>query len=193
MLCAWLLMRVQPSPYKDGFEEEVAFLNQYVGALHPDGGQAYVLGEPFHGLQWHVYVSGRPAPGHPTATFNLEVCMTELDEAKAQAFFRTEAFVSSAHTTEATGIAELLPHADIDDYVFEPCGYSMNGIHEHQFVTIHVTPEKGFSYASVEVSGHFEDLVDCSALLARAVGIFKPGAVAIALSVDDASADNAAS
>ncbi len=43
-----------------------------------------------------------------------------------------------------------------------------------------------------QVSGHMQDLVDCSALLARAVGIFKPGAVSIALSVDDASVDGAA-
>lgn len=34
---------------------------------------------------------------------------------------------------------------------FEPCGYSMNGMDGAQASTIHITPETGFSYASVEV------------------------------------------
>ena len=34
---------------------------------------------------------------------------------------------------------------------FEPCGYSMNGMDGAQASTIHITPELGFSYASVEV------------------------------------------
>jgi len=44
-------------------------------------------------------------------------------------------------TTE-TGIRRLVPAADIDDYVFEPCGYSMNGILDGGFITIHITPEQ---------------------------------------------------
>jgi hypothetical protein len=53
--------------------------------------------------------------------------------------------------TTDTGIRALMPGLDIDDYVFDPCGYSMNGIRDDGFVTIHITPEDGFSYASVEV------------------------------------------
>ncbi len=35
----------------------------------------------------------------------------------------------SAHqTTVSSGIADLLHGADIDEFVFEPCGYSMNGL-----------------------------------------------------------------
>lgn len=188
---SFLFPENQPAPYSGGFEEEVAFLNQHFGHLHPEGGQAYVLGESFQGLQWHVYVTGRSV--NPVATYNVELCMTELDEEACQAFFRTEKFVSSAHTTQETGIAKLLPNALIDDYVFEPCGYSMNGMDHHQFITIHVTPEKGISYASVEISGHMEDLVDCSALLQAATNIFKPRLVSVAMSVDDSSVPGASS
>ena len=52
----------------------------------------------------------------------LEVCMTELDAAAAAQFVRDDTFVSSAHTSEATGIRALAPSALVDDYVFEPCG-----------------------------------------------------------------------
>lgn len=188
---SFLFPEQQPAPHGN-FDAEAAYLNTHFGHLEETGqGQAYVLGEQDQGLQWHVYVAGRMTA--PVATFNLEMCMTELDEVKAQAFFRNDKFISSARTTQDTGIADLLPGAAIDDYVFEPCGYSMNGIDKHQFITIHITPEKGFSYASVEVSGHMEDLVCCYSLLQKAVNIFKPGKVSIAMSVDNANAPGASS
>jgi S-adenosylmethionine decarboxylase len=59
----------------------------------------------------------------PLSTF--EVCMTELDESAAQQFVRTGEFVSSAHTTQASGIRALVPEAHMDDYVFEPCGCAL--------------------------------------------------------------------
>ena len=55
------------------------------------------------------------------------------------------------------------PHAraEIDDYVFEPCGYSMNGVQrDGTFSTVHITPEDGFSYASFELCGHSPDEVN---------------------------------
>jgi hypothetical protein len=79
-------------------------------------------------------------------------------------------------TTE-TGIRSLVPSADIDDYVFEPCGYSMNGIAGGGFITIHITPEDGFSYASVEVSGFDPTAYDPADMVSRILGIFKPGKV----------------
>lgn len=183
---SFLFPQDQPAPYTD-FKDEVAHLDEYFKELAPEGGQPYVLGDNFHGLQWHVYIAGRaPVIEHPT--FNLEICMTQLDEEAALQFFRTGLFVSSAQTTKDTGIADLLPNAAIDDYVFEPCGYSMNGIDQHRFITIHVTPEKSCSYASVEISGHMEELVDASKLLAQAVNIFKPGQISLAMSVDAAAA-----
>ena len=60
--------------------------------------------------------------------------------------------MSSRATTEASGIADVFPNMDVDDYVFEPCGYSMNGLCGDEYSTVHITPEAGFSYCSVEHS-----------------------------------------
>jgi len=55
--------------------------------------------------------------------------------------------------TEISGIGALLPAgAVIDDWAFEPCGYSMNASHEQHYYTIHITPEFAFSYASFETN-----------------------------------------
>uniref|UniRef100_A0A7S0R6E5 S-adenosylmethionine decarboxylase proenzyme n=1 Tax=Chlamydomonas leiostraca TaxID=1034604 RepID=A0A7S0R6E5_9CHLO len=192
---SFLFPEQQPFPHTS-FDDETAFLDQFFGHMDAGDRQSYVLGEQFHGLQWHVYIAGRHAINDPAdhkATFNLELCMTELGEKAAKQFFRTDKFVSSAQTTKDTGIIYLKPGAVIDDYVFEPCGYSMNGIDRSGFITIHVTPEMGFSYASVEISGHLDDMVDPDGLIAAAINIFNPGKMSVAMSVDHVNADGATS
>ena len=118
------------------FDQETALLRR---VFAPMGGacSAYVLGDSYGGLQWHVFVAdagvsnpGIAAAAPPTAApvYTLEVCMTGLCPVKAAQFARDDDFMCSAAVTAASGIRALLPGAEIDDYVFEPCGYSMNGI-----------------------------------------------------------------
>ena len=75
----------------------------------------------------------------------------------------------------------------MDDYVFEPCGYSMNGIndeHSREYSTVHITPEDEFSYASVELSN--VDLMSnarfsVSDFVNKCATVFKPGKMTFAL------------
>ncbi|EFJ41238.1 hypothetical protein VOLCADRAFT_84198 [Volvox carteri f. nagariensis] len=192
---SFLFPENQPFPYT-AFEHEVGFLDEHVGAMCPAGsGTAFVLGEPYQGLQWHVYLADdmRSLDSAFKPTYNMEVCMTELSPEAAQQFFRDGRFVSAEQTTRDTGIIALKPRAQVDDYVFEPCGYSMNGIDGTGLITIHVTPEAHQSYASVEFSGFGEDLVaDPVELLSKVVKIFRPGKVSVTLSVDKVDMDDGA-
>ncbi len=110
--------------------------------------------------------------------------MTGLDPCRAAAFFRTDAFVSARKTTVESGIQALVPHHVIDDYVFDPCGYSMNGAHEAQYSTIHITPEDGFSYASFELYGFSPAHVDVAALVAKVADVFRPAQLSVSVAVD---------
>ncbi|GFR40826.1 hypothetical protein Agub_g1301 [Astrephomene gubernaculifera] len=191
---SFLFPENQPFPYT-AFEHEVGFLDEHFGPMSANGSTAFVLGEPYQGLQWHVYLADDMQPLDPSSfkpTYNLEVCMTELGNEAAQQFFRNEKFVSAEQTTKDTGIADLKPRAVMDDYVFEPCGYSMNGIEGTGLITIHVTPEAHQSYASVEFSGFGEDLVDPVKILSKVVKVFQPGKVSVTLSVDKVDMDGGA-
>ncbi|KAK2080770.1 hypothetical protein QBZ16_000624 [Prototheca wickerhamii] len=173
---SFLFPESQPEEHAS-FEAETALLRAAFASLPL--ASAYVLGDALsEGLQWHYAAR---APLH-----TLEVCMTGLGAAQAARFFRDERFVSSRAVTVATGIQGLLPAAQIDDYVFEPCGYSMNAVDGEAFATIHVTPEDGFSYASFELCGEAGEAVDVPALVARVCDVFAPAHVAVAVSVDGA-------
>jgi hypothetical protein len=160
---SFLFPKKQPPLYRS-FENESGYLRRCFPGLVST---AHVLGDPSHGLQWHVFSATQAPKFQPTSdsvtystplypsgiesrsdtmemccgtqelsagaedeegrkdengTCTLELCMTELDEGAAQQFVRTESFISSCHTTSATGISCLVPSAEIDDYVFEPCG-----------------------------------------------------------------------
>mmetsp|Transcript_29250 Transcript_29250/g.95321 ORF Transcript_29250/g.95321 Transcript_29250/m.95321 type:complete len:906 (-) Transcript_29250:30-2747(-) len=204
----------QPRPH-GSFDDEVAFLETQFGHLG-DGGEAYVLGTSLRGLRWHVYAAcaaddlaklavATETPA-PRATYTLEMCMTELDRDAAAHFERDAAFVDAKTTTKRSGISALFPKAEIDDFVFDPCGYSMNGLDGETLSTIHVTPEADFSYASVELSGFQplfcgngdESMVPAKvtaeepvAFIERALRVFRPGKCVVALSCDSADAPEA--
>ena len=177
---------MQPEVYQC-FDQEVAYLKHHFGNLG-HGGDAYILGDASNGLQWHVYVAesdqAAPKPQSKPATYSLEVCMTELCTEKALQFFRNDTFVSAQHTSTSSGIQSLVPNALIDDYVFEPCGYSMNSMEDAGFSTIHITPEDGFSYASFEISNYATSSLDINHLVSTVVAIFNPGKMTVALTVD---------
>ncbi len=66
--------------------------------------------------------------------------------------------LSAQTIREFLHIDELLPDFLIDDFVFEPYGYSLNAINQNKYLTIHVTPQEGSSYVSFESNLNLVDL-----------------------------------
>ncbi len=190
---SFLFPEQQPEVYHR-FESECGELKLTFGCLSVHS--AHVLGDSMNGnLQWHVFVAGESSPSSnaPNApnednasgakVNTLEIAMTGLHAAAAAQFFK-ENSVSPQMTTRSTGISSIVPHHAIDDYVFEPCGYSMNGINNAEFSTIHVTPEDGFSYASFEVCGEHVSAGAVSDYVAKTLRTFRPESVTVAFSVE---------
>lgn len=64
---------------------------------------------------------------------------------------------------------QVIPGFQIDDFVFEPYGYSLNAIKEDMYFTIHITPQENSSYVS------FEANFDLCSYKQTVLEVFKPG------------------
>lgn len=149
---------------------EILFLNKYFSKETSD---SYIVGN-LSLDHWHFYMNGNENRTdtveieQPDET--LEILMTGLASEKTAFFVKEnyEAGRNSAGKSEDsghligrkmmqnTGFANImnLPEKKItkhDSFAFSPCGFSSNTILEDKYYyTIHITPEKGWSYASFE-------------------------------------------
>jgi len=160
----------------NSFDDEVNYLNKYFK------GQGYTLGECIQKDQWFLYIADfRSADRIESAHQQVfEVMMHDLDHDVMQNFYYKEG-VTAKMTTQASGISTLLPGSVIDDFQFEPCGYSMNGLLNEWYWTIHITPEPHCSYVSFETNAPMNTY---SRLLRKVLNVFKPGRATITVLAD---------
>ncbi|XP_065337883.1 S-adenosylmethionine decarboxylase proenzyme isoform X2 [Cloeon dipterum] len=166
---------LQQSPHCN-FEQEVAVLDSFF-----KDGAAYCLGSVNRDC-WYLYTLHPlrgPRRGTTEPDQTLEIMMTDLDP-KIMSIFTREECSSAAEATLRSGIDKLLPDMIIDDYLFEPCGYSMNGISKTEgcYMTIHITPEPEFSYVSFESNVPLESYKE---VIMRVVKTFRPGKFVLAV------------
>jgi hypothetical protein len=94
----------------------------------------------------------------PDPDQTIEVLMTDLDpeimaiftkedsvDAKEATQVRYDAFISlwvfANATFQKSGINKIIPGMVIDDFLFEPCGYSMNGVSKNVSVPASVSKQ----------------------------------------------------
>eukprot|EP01119_Soliformovum_irregulare_P002779 TRINITY_DN1303_c0_g1_i1.p1 TRINITY_DN1303_c0_g1~~TRINITY_DN1303_c0_g1_i1.p1 ORF type:complete len:374 (-),score=75.77 TRINITY_DN1303_c0_g1_i1:83-1204(-) len=110
----------------------------------------------------------------------VEIMMQELSPNATKKFYMKP---GTQDKDKFPGIAELVPGSMTDEFNFNPCGYSMNGLNEEAHWTIHVTPEDHCSYASFETN--WRDLTRSPAtfslLMDNLKDIFCPAWVMIAV------------
>mmetsp|Transcript_5040 Transcript_5040/g.15378 ORF Transcript_5040/g.15378 Transcript_5040/m.15378 type:complete len:409 (-) Transcript_5040:193-1419(-) len=171
------------------FGTEVAQLSRHF----KDAGSAYVLG-PLTGDHWYLYTADfrvKKATGENDQT--LEIMMTDLDPAVMRRFYRTPGLVGSKLTRDL-GLQRLTvglyeeegdqvweTEAVTDEVLFDPCGYSLNGMLGRGYYTIHVTPEEQCSFVSFECNFA---LASYAALARRVVEIFQPGKFSVTVFTD---------
>ncbi|XP_062896824.1 S-adenosylmethionine decarboxylase proenzyme isoform X1 [Mobula hypostoma] len=168
----------QEYPHRN-FQEEVEFLDM----IFPNGA-AYCMGR-MNSDCWYLYTLDVPEDsGIKQPDQTLEVLMSELDPAVMDQFFMKDG-VTVNDVTRMSGIRDLIPGSVIDATLFDPCGYSMNGMKvDGTYWTIHITPEQDFSYVSFETNlaqTSYDDLIN------KIVDIFKPGKFVTTLFVNQNS------
>lgn len=80
----------------------------------------------------------------------MEVLMHGIDP-DVIAKFTNCAGCDKKQLRDDSGISDIVL-GEIDDFVFEPMGYSLNSIHNNRYFTIHITPEMQGSYISFETN-----------------------------------------
>ncbi|PAA47949.1 hypothetical protein BOX15_Mlig005749g1, partial [Macrostomum lignano] len=167
----------QPFRHQKFKRETETLLNYF------DKGLARVLGSTNSDC-YHLFCFSRNrSPRRSNCT--VEVIMNSLDNDKRMLFFK-EGDRTASDVTKSAGIADLFTNSSvmIDDYLFEPCGYSVNGIiDQKRYFTVHVTPEKCASYASFETD-HCENAAE---LVGKVVAIFQPSRFIVTVISDESS------
>lgn len=124
------------------FEDDVELLK----ALVP--GTAYRIG---HLDSHHHYLYS--AAGVTKQAQSACLLMYHIESEAAQ--YLRSAKQESRHIRRLLNLDRLLPQFEFDDHLFQPCGYSINGLFEDKFLTIHITPQEQSSYVSVETNVNF--------------------------------------
>ena len=124
------------------FSDDIALLGQYIK------GKAFRFGE---------------LDGHHNYIFHQD---THFKDNKADKSYELIAYqicpkasaklttvgLSACEVREFLQLDRLLAGFSLDDFVFEPFGYSINAIKNKQFLTIHITPQANSSYVSIQAN-----------------------------------------
>jgi len=150
-----------------GFHSHWASEVEYLNSIFE--GTSYVLG-PQSGDHWHLYLADYSEQSRiisPEKT--LEIMMHKLAPEVGASFYRKE---GTEDKDKFPGVADLIPGSETDEFNFTPCGYSMNGLKDSNYWTIHVTPEAHCSYASFETN---LPMSSYTKLINHVISFFKPG------------------
>lgn len=161
---AFLRQDEQRSPHRS-WEDERSFLHH----LFPTGVEKR-LGTPEHGTD---VFAATFAGGASSPWVVAEIYITELEQPKASYTFDKRSKVKPSAFWKAN-------HPDkIDEFYFDPSGYSANVLHGNSYNTLHASPQLGVSYLShatnaVMSPDELKSMVDKTIRLApgKHVGLF---------------------
>eukprot|EP01100_Stratorugosa_tubuloviscum_P014690 TRINITY_DN79_c3_g6_i1.p1 TRINITY_DN79_c3_g6~~TRINITY_DN79_c3_g6_i1.p1 ORF type:complete len:354 (-),score=148.17 TRINITY_DN79_c3_g6_i1:68-1129(-) len=163
------------------FHSEATLLEKFMP------GAGHVLGPVLSGDHHYVYYSGKVPviePEFKNQTYltrhSVELLMSDLDPEAMKLYFKKDDSPIAKDITISTGQSSLFKQMSTDEYLFDPCGFSVNGISdiEDAYFTVHITPERAFSFTSFETN---VDDASNPILLNKVVQIFKPSRFSMVL------------
>lgn len=167
----FLFPDLQVHPYND-VNRELDYLSEMVigGELVP--GKSSILGD-MKGRYWFAhhkkfsleYTSGDITVVTPPSASDryriysggsdhimVDVIMTGIDKDTCKIYHKDPMKSDDVNAgIMGESLRMILPEfKTISGKCYDPCGYSCNAFHEDRYMTVHITPEEAFSYASVE-------------------------------------------
>ncbi len=158
--------RYQPSD----FIEDCHVLSQWMK------GRGFRFGEldDHYIYLWHFDRADKESLSEETT---LEILMHGLQGEAREAFDHSD----RSRKIKSLGISErLFSGFEVDDYIFEPRGYSVNAISGSCYGTLHVSPEEFHSYASFETNDPLK-INTLPEFVKEVVDLFQPRAFDVVL------------
>ncbi len=150
-----------PHGQETDFYSDVRLLEKYV----PGRSFRFGFSDEHHLMLFHLDKPFKPRALDCT----LEVLMYNL-QGPAHGIFNAEQTLERVR--ELTKLDQIFTGFTIDDYLFDPCGYSLNAVRGGEYYTVHVTPEESSSYVSFETNVKLGDNI--ATALRNVVEVFKP-------------------
>ncbi|UCD90075.1 MAG: hypothetical protein JSW04_01140 [Desulfobacterales bacterium] len=165
-----------PQKQSADFETDVASMEQYFP------GKSYRLGPANHDHVHVFYSSHAKTVAGQDAT--LQVLMRDFDKSVTDLFCQGHTLAKD-QINRLSGLDRIYSKMETDCHIFKPYGYSLNGIVDKSYFTVHVTPQPEGSYASFETNVIESDY---SGIISDVVSIFKPRKFSLLLttSMDEA-------
>jgi S-adenosylmethionine decarboxylase len=130
-------------------------------------GKSFRFGMPD---EHHLYLYHLDKPYKPQGVdATLEILMYNL-QGQASEIFNCDQTIERVR--QLSKLDQVFPGFQIDDHLFQPCGYSLNAIRGSEYYTIHVTPEEVGSYVSFETNVRLGNRI--STALRSVVEVFQP-------------------
>ncbi len=151
-----------PQYQKTDFFDDRKLFNQKLS------GKSLRFGNPdeHHLFLYHLDKPFKPVPTDVT----LEVLLYHLEGPSREIFTCENQSLKRIH--EVTKIHELFEGFIVDEYLFSPCGYSLNALRGREYYTVHVTPQEDSSYVSIETNVRPEEGV--ANFVSRLIEAFRP-------------------
>ncbi|MFK3976748.1 adenosylmethionine decarboxylase [Shewanella vesiculosa] len=124
------------------FGDDVLRLRDFIG------GQAYRMGH-LDSHHHYIFTTDKHYQASALDTTN-ELLMYHISGTVAD-YLRGE-HQSTEQISQLLQLEQLFSGFSVDQYLFSPLGYSINGIRGAEYFTIHITPQENSSYVSVETN-----------------------------------------
>ena len=124
------------------------FLQDAQNLMQDFDGETLRLGK-LHSHHTQMFHTTKPYSPEATDT-TCELLM--YDMAPQVIEFLTREDLDAKQIRDFFQLGKLFPDFTLDDFVFKPYGYSLNGIRGEDYLTIHVTPQEKSPYVSFETN-----------------------------------------
>ncbi len=151
-------------PYK----QKTSFLDDLKTIQKKVAGKAYCFGLPD---EHHFYLFHSEGRNHAISYTDrtIEILMYDLDDYIKKILFKAS---SAKEIRKRLGLDSIFENTQVDDYIFKPVGYSLNGLTgQGEYYTIHITPQEPGFYVSFETNIRE---IPADALTKIVLSIFKP-------------------